>query len=290
MPGASRSALLLLPLAGAALAVGIAVEVGRDGTLAFSPPAVNADVGDIVTFTFWPKNHTVTQVTFSEPCTRPTGHPGVDSGFVPVAAPGPGVQPMALNVATTAPLWFACMQLGHCQQGMVFAINPTPERTFAAFQARAMGVSGPAQPATTDPDSGSGSQPGLGDETGAEGSPPGATETQPNGDHRKERAKSATFEIDPVATSIEYDVRAPPIAIEATLALAENPDVTTVKDGAATPGDKVTPPSGDEDVGDEKPVVEPKSETKESSAKPSREASATKDPATKDSTTVDTDS
>lgn len=38
---------------------------------------------------------------------------------------------------------------------------------------------------------------------------------------RKQRAKSCTFERDPVAQEIEYDIRAPPIAIEETLAQAE---------------------------------------------------------------------
>lgn len=168
--GASRSVrvLLLLGLTYTTLAVDVAVDVGRDGTLAFSPPAVYAAVGDIVTFTFWPKNHSVTQVTFSEPCARPAGRAGIDSGFVPVDAPGPGTQPMALNVTTAAPLWFACMQPGHCQQGMVFAINSTPEKSFAAFLAAAMRASAPT----------SGADSGLGGETGAEGSASGAAETQ----------------------------------------------------------------------------------------------------------------
>ena len=48
----------------------------------------------------------------------------------------------------------------HCQRGMVFAVNPTPERTFEAFQAAAMGgsasASGSASGAATGTASGSG--------------------------------------------------------------------------------------------------------------------------------------
>jgi plastocyanin len=54
------------------------------------------------------------------------------------------------NVQDTNPVWVYCKQANHCQQGMVFAINPGSQ--FAAFQAAAMGgstaTSSPAATAT----------------------------------------------------------------------------------------------------------------------------------------------
>lgn len=49
-------------------------------------------------------------------------------------------------MADTNPVWVYCRQTGHCQKGMVFAINPGDK--FAAFQAAAMGNS-TAQPSAT---------------------------------------------------------------------------------------------------------------------------------------------
>ena len=40
-----------------------------------------------------------------------------------------------LNVTSTEPVWVFCRQTNHCQQGMVFAINPGNQ--FSAFQAAA---------------------------------------------------------------------------------------------------------------------------------------------------------
>jgi plastocyanin len=48
-------------------------------------------------------------------------------------------QQAQLTVTDLNPVWVYCRQTGHCQQGMVFAINPGTQ--FAAFQAAAMGSS-----------------------------------------------------------------------------------------------------------------------------------------------------
>lgn len=55
------------------------------------------------------------------------------------------------TVKDTNPVWVYCRQANHCQQGMVFAINPGAK--FAAFQAAAMGqtantTSAPSPPPT----------------------------------------------------------------------------------------------------------------------------------------------
>jgi plastocyanin len=46
-------------------------------------------------------------------------------------------QQAQITVTDLNPVWIYCRQTGHCQKGMVFAINPGTQ--FAAFQAAAMG-------------------------------------------------------------------------------------------------------------------------------------------------------
>jgi len=115
------------------------VVVGGNSTLTYTPDTVNASVGDTVSFQFQTKNHTVTQSTFAAPCqimTTPAA--GVDSGFMPVPAGTTSFPEWSFTVTNaSSPLWFYCRQTGHCQQGMVFAINPTAAKSFAAFQAAA---------------------------------------------------------------------------------------------------------------------------------------------------------
>ncbi|KAI0039897.1 Cupredoxin [Auriscalpium vulgare] len=138
----STSSIIAAPLLAAASVAAqqsITVNVGAGGSLAYDPPAVTANVGDVVTFQFQAKNHTVTQSTFASPClSLEEPAPGFDSGFMPVAAdlttPPPSV---SFTVNVTTPLWFYCKQTGHCEKGMVFAINPTADKSFAAFQAAA---------------------------------------------------------------------------------------------------------------------------------------------------------
>ena len=52
-----------------------------------------------------------------------------------------------LTVRDTQPIWAYCRQAGHCQQGMVFAVNPGEK--FAAFKASAMGGGNSTPPAVT---------------------------------------------------------------------------------------------------------------------------------------------
>jgi len=121
------------------------VIVGGNGALTFNPTTVNAAVGDTIAFQFQSKNHTVTQSTFTSPCvTMTTPVAGIDSGFMPVAAGATSFPEWSLTVTNdSVPLWFYCRQTGHCKQGMVFAVNPTENKTFAAFQAAAESGSSP---------------------------------------------------------------------------------------------------------------------------------------------------
>jgi plastocyanin len=173
----------LATFATVASAVQTQVIVGG-GPLAYNPPQVTAAVGDTIQFVFMPKNHTVTQSTFAAPCQAMPN--GLDSGFVPVAANATSTQAFTITVNTTTPLWFYCRQVGHCQNGMVFAVNPTANKTFAAFQgaANASGTTTSASPSASSGSSGTGTgSTGTGSTATGAGasSSPSSTSTKPNG-------------------------------------------------------------------------------------------------------------
>jgi len=134
----------LLPV-GLVMGKVIDVKVGENDTLTYNPSNVTAEVGDTIAFEFVAKNHTITQSTFATPCSNFTfanGSTGVDSGFQFVAANTTSFPVFSFTVMNTStPLWFYCRQTGHCEKGMVFAVNPTAEKSFAAFQAAAMATS-----------------------------------------------------------------------------------------------------------------------------------------------------
>ncbi|EJD44179.1 hypothetical protein AURDEDRAFT_114428 [Auricularia subglabra TFB-10046 SS5] len=123
----------------------IAVLVGNGGKT-FDPPSVNAKPGDVIMFEFRGGNHTVTQTSFTDPCVpfvnATSSARGFDSGFMAFDASSGMVPAWQLRVLTTEPLWVACMAEGHCQSGMVFAINPTQDKSFEAFKAAAIGDGG----------------------------------------------------------------------------------------------------------------------------------------------------
>lgn len=82
-------------------------------------------------------------------------HPGSESSSVsvPVADSVTSGFPVAeLTITETKPIWVYCKQGNHCQQGMVFAINPADQ--FAQFQAAATGAAPPAPPSPSSTSSG----------------------------------------------------------------------------------------------------------------------------------------
>lgn len=114
----------------------------------------NAAIGDVIVFTMKQKNHTVTQSSFESPCVKVAN--GADSGLyvslllflswpdrmrlesIPVPdAMTSNFPTIGLRIGTLEPVWVYCKQANHCQQGMVFAVNPGDN--FAAFQAAATG-------------------------------------------------------------------------------------------------------------------------------------------------------
>ncbi|KAJ6488532.1 hypothetical protein C8R47DRAFT_483056 [Mycena vitilis] len=137
--------LAVIPVARSAT---IEVTVGGTGVIAYTPNQVQANVGDVIQFTFKQRNHTITRSTLANPCSPITGDGALDSGFVPVPANQTSDFPLAqLTVKDTDPIWIFCNQPGHCQQGMVFAVNPG--NNFAAFQAAATGGSSSAAPSAS---------------------------------------------------------------------------------------------------------------------------------------------
>jgi len=174
------ASVVLATLASTVSAANTQVTVGKSG-LAFDPPSINATMGDTVTFVFYPKNHTVTQSSFAAPCQAMSG--GIDSQFQPVTANATNVPSFSLTVNGTGPLWFYCRQTGHCESGMVFAINPTANKTFEAFQAAAKASSADGTPSssnTTGSGSGSTSSP-SGSGSAASSAPTSTSSSKSNG-------------------------------------------------------------------------------------------------------------
>ncbi|KAL0577878.1 hypothetical protein V5O48_004114 [Marasmius crinis-equi] len=173
----------------------ITVEVGKGGGLTFDPSSITAKAGDIITFIFESKNHSVTQSTFADPCTPKQN--GADSGFRPLSdgVIGTGTPRWEFSVENTDPLWFHCGQVvpvSHCQlMGMVFAINPTTDQSFEAFQGAATGkpvtstIAGSSR--TTSQTSSSGSTRSMteGSSSTPSASPPSASLTSANSSSNK---------------------------------------------------------------------------------------------------------
>jgi plastocyanin len=135
--------LALLPFVSAATHD---IQVGASG-LAFSPEAIFASPGDQVIFHFHPKNHSVTQSSFANPCALKDG--GLDSGFHPVPANQTDNLPtFTVPVSNSEPIWVFCAQAAktaasHCGAGMVFAINCGADgapNSFTNFKKAALAV------------------------------------------------------------------------------------------------------------------------------------------------------
>jgi len=125
------------------------IAVGANNGLTFNPTSVAANMGDTITFSFQGGSHTATQSTFASPCTALQG--GTNSGTEPTNG---AATPPTFNYTVTdsKPVWFFCATGTHCKSGMVFAVNPTTDQTFAAFQAAAEGGSSSASASPTQND------------------------------------------------------------------------------------------------------------------------------------------
>jgi len=138
----------------------VQVSNSDGSSLTFNPNTINATPGDMVQFIFNPKNHSVVQSTFANPCVPMPASNGVlpfFSGYMPVSQ-NDAMQPtFTVLVNDTKPIWFYCSQAKHCELGMVGVINPptTGANTLEAFKANAAKVSKSEAPSS--PESGSSS-------------------------------------------------------------------------------------------------------------------------------------
>ena len=160
MPSLSNILLAAtLALSSAVSAKTIPIKVGETG-LTFDPENITADVGDVLEFWFYAKNHSVVTSTAAKPCEPKTDN-GFFSGFFPVAAGATSVRydrrsllhsnekrqysnvtttqdkVFHVTVNSTTPLWFYCSQGKHCQGGMVGAVNAKSTDDFDKFKTAA---------------------------------------------------------------------------------------------------------------------------------------------------------
>lgn len=118
------------------------VVAGRGGALVFDPENVVAEVGDVVEWHFLPRNHSVAQSSFGEPCVPDAslGAASFFSGFQPVAQ-GQAPNVFQLVVADDKPIWYYCAQTNgnHCQNGMAGVVNQDFDsaNSLAAYKASA---------------------------------------------------------------------------------------------------------------------------------------------------------
>ncbi|KAM0235284.1 hypothetical protein ACHAP5_009811 [Fusarium lateritium] len=129
-PAAKLMALAAIP--SAVSAANHIVKVGESG-LNFSPTETKAKVGDTVEFHFYQGFHSVAQSSFAKPC-EPINSTAFFSGDFNVKDKVSD-KVFTIEVNSEDPIWYYCAVQGHCQGGMVGAINaPTSgQRSFDAF-------------------------------------------------------------------------------------------------------------------------------------------------------------
>jgi plastocyanin len=118
------------------------VVAGRS-SLVFEPNNIVAQIGDIVEWHYFPKNHSVAQSSFGKPCV-PIDDNAVFSGFNFKVDQGQSDKVFQLVVKDQTPFWFYCSQTvgNHCQNGMSGVINQNFDgpNTLAKYQEMAKGT------------------------------------------------------------------------------------------------------------------------------------------------------
>ncbi|KAJ7915492.1 hypothetical protein B0H13DRAFT_2270325 [Mycena leptocephala] len=117
--------LAVIPIVRSAV---IEVTVGGVGVIAYTPNQVQANIGDVIQFTFKQKNHTITRSTLANPVPHlwEREHSTRDSANetdFPLAQ---------FTVQDTNPVWVYCRQAGHCTQGMAAATGSAATSAAAA--------------------------------------------------------------------------------------------------------------------------------------------------------------
>lgn len=113
----SASLLLAAGLAAQAAAKTVTVVVGKTNNT-FVPAEIKAEVGDILEFRFWAKNHSVVSGDFSKGCTPASNTQGAFySGFFPTQDGAANVshppRPLSLSCHITHPLLASPCPLRH---------------------------------------------------------------------------------------------------------------------------------------------------------------------------------
>ncbi|KAF2100236.1 hypothetical protein NA57DRAFT_73846 [Rhizodiscina lignyota] len=112
----------------------IHIEVGPAGNLTYSPNNITEPPGTVLEFAYNPKNHSVVQSSFADPC-HPLAADGFSSGLIPTqVSPSGAIFDVVVN--DTKPIWFYCAQTtkDHCQSGMVGSVNaPVVGNTLEKF-------------------------------------------------------------------------------------------------------------------------------------------------------------
>jgi len=125
MPPSSTSSAMS---ATGSVAVHVIKVSDKNGSLIYSPASIHVPVGDMVQWHFYPKNHSIVQAAFSNPCTPISNvMPNVTtffSGYMPVKATDQEMPALTMMVKDALPFWYYCSQGKHCQKGMVGVINP----------------------------------------------------------------------------------------------------------------------------------------------------------------------
>jgi len=133
-------------LAAGAKAATQIIDVGKGGSLAFSPNSLTAAVGDSLEFHFYSGSggHSVVSSTFDSPCV-----PATDAFFSGYQkADSTGDTTFVVNVTSTDPIWFYCYLASHCQAGMAEVVNPPSGQTLSDYTNAAMKVSQASAPAS----------------------------------------------------------------------------------------------------------------------------------------------
>lgn len=112
--------------------------------LRFEPENVVAEIGDLIEFSFLPKNHTIVQSSFDKPCAPLAGGNGVFSGFNFATAQGLSNNTFVFEVKSKEPFWYYCSQTvgNHCQMGMSGVINQNfdGDKTLAKYKENSKGT------------------------------------------------------------------------------------------------------------------------------------------------------
>ncbi|KAA8911995.1 hypothetical protein FN846DRAFT_997864 [Sphaerosporella brunnea] len=171
--------LLLLGVLGAVVNVSAEEHIVTVGKAAhrFDPDTVYAAVGDVITYEFYPTNHSVVRGAWDFPCipyelVTPQVN-GFFAGFHPVKTIQNNPPRWSVTVNDTNPIFFYCSAPDSCNHwGMVGVVNPRQDQPLDTYRAEAKNASFVLQPGDSWPSEAQGV-------TTVPGSPTFATATSP---------------------------------------------------------------------------------------------------------------